>query len=245
MAGPTPPSPETSGNSPSVVRFDGVQRIAHWGTALLFLVLIATGAALYVPALVGLVGRRLLLVRVHFYAGLALPAPLLVSAAGPWGRALRADLRRLNRWSAGDRRWLRMALHSKPVEPVPSGTFNAGQKLNAAFVAGVIVVMLMTGCVMWWSRLWPLSWRTGATFVHDVVAYLLVAVVVGHVLMALAHPGALVSMFTGRVSRGWVRRHAPLWLEELGGETTTSPDVPGPAALGVGGAQRLGGSDRA
>ena len=49
------------------------------------------------------------------------------------------------------------------------GKFNAGQKANAAFVAGMIPVMVATGVIMHWYD--PLgidiTYRTGATFVHD------------------------------------------------------------------------------
>ncbi len=196
------------------MRFDGLERAVHWVTALLFVILIATGACLYVPQLVGLVGRRALLVRIHVDAGLALPVPLVASFAGPWGKALRADVRRLNRWGNGDRLWLRAVSRlERPREPA-SGKFNAGQKLFAAFTLGAMAVMLMTGCIMRWFSLWPLSWRTGATFVHDLVAYLLVVAIVGHIAMALAHPSLLRSMLTGRVKRTWAERHARSWLEE-------------------------------
>ncbi|HMK96926.1 MAG TPA: cytochrome b/b6 domain-containing protein [Acidimicrobiales bacterium] len=197
-----------------LVRFDAVERLAHWCTAIFFLTLIVTGAILYVPALVGWVGRRVLITRIHVDVGLALPLPLVVSLLGSWGRGLRADLRRLNRWTIEDRQWFSALLHRRPLAAHPAGKFNAGQKLNAAFVLGEMIVMLMTGSVMHWFNLFSNSWRTGATFVHDLFAYLLVAVVVGHILMALTHPEALRSIFTGRVTREWAKRHAPLWLEE-------------------------------
>ncbi len=231
MAAPTRPSPDRSAPGPGrppvgeLVRFDGVQRFAHWATACLFLVLIVTGAALYVPAVAGAVGRRPLVERVHVDAGFALVVPLLVSLSGPWGRGLRRDLGRLNRWTEDDRRWLRCALNARPVASLPKGKFNPGQKLNAAFTGGVVLVMLLTGAVMHWPLYWPLSWRTGATFVHDLVAYAFVLVVVAHVAMAIAHPEALRSMLTGRVRLSWARRHAPLWLEEL--DAAGSSEAPG------------------
>jgi formate dehydrogenase subunit gamma len=198
-----------------LVRFDGVERLAHWLTALLFLVLVLTGAVLYVPALAGLVGQRHLVERIHVDTGLALALPLVVSLTGSWGKGLRADVRRMNRWTRDDRRWLRLALRREPELDLRTGKFNAGQKLNAAFTAGVILVMLMTGPVMHWPYYWPLSWRTGATFIHDTVAIGFVVVLIGHVGMALSHPTALRSMLTGKVSRAWAQRHAPLWLQEI------------------------------
>jgi formate dehydrogenase subunit gamma len=214
MAGTTLP-PETG----SVTRFDAVERALHWVNAGLFAVLIVTGAALYVPALASLVGRRPLVAAVHLYCGLALPVPVAASVLGPWGAALRADLRRLNRWNDHDRRWLRLALAPRAVRQEGSadlrlGKFNAGQKLNAAFVAGAATVMLGTGVIMRWYGWWPLSWRTGATFVHDWLAVAVAAVIAGHVAFAVSQPAALRSMVTGRVSRRWARRHAPAWLDE-------------------------------
>jgi formate dehydrogenase subunit gamma len=179
----TPPSADPPGSGPApapdpapappgvrLLRFDAVQRAVHWVNALLFAVLIATGAALYVPALSGVVARRPLMARIHVDAGLLLPVPLVLALIGPWGAALRRDFRRFNRWTGEDRRWLRLALHRELTSGVRNGKFNAGQKLNAAFTGGAIVVMLATGVVMRWGNPWPLSWRTGSTFVHQVLA---------------------------------------------------------------------------
>jgi len=74
---------------------------------------------------------------------------------------------------------------------------------------------LASGSVMRWNDHFPLSWRTGATFVHDVVAWMAFAVVTGHVVMAVTHPGAMISMLTGKVSRQWAAIHARGWLDEI------------------------------
>jgi formate dehydrogenase subunit gamma len=88
-----------------LVRFDAVERAVHWVNAGLFLVLVGTGAILYLEPLQAIVGRRALVQDIHVYAGLALPVPLLIALAGSWGRALRDDLRRFNRWSTDDWDW--------------------------------------------------------------------------------------------------------------------------------------------
>ena len=82
--------------------------VVHWATAVLVLVLLATGAALYAGPVSTLVGRRELVKTVHVLAGLALPVPLVLGLVLPRrGRALRADTGRINRFDAEDRRWLR------------------------------------------------------------------------------------------------------------------------------------------
>jgi len=224
------------------VRFDGVERAVHWMNATLFLVLIATGAALYFTPLIALVGRRRLIEDIHLYAGLALPLPLLLGLAGSWGRGLRRDAQRINRWTEADLRWLRGLIESLPEEQDRPGNgrqrpaigkFNAGQKLNAAFVVGGGLVMLGTGALLRWYVPFPLSWRAGATFVHNWLAVAFAVTIAGHIALALSDREALRSMISGRVSRAWAARHAPAWLAELeraGGE----PDVqrrPGAGAL--------------
>lgn len=203
----------------AVLRFDRVERAVHWANATLFLILIITGAALYFTPLIALIGRRRLIEQVHLYVGLALPVPLLLGLAGDWGRALRRDIHRFNRWTEADREWLRdlvdTASGRRRTRQRPRlGKFNAGQKLNAAFVAGAGLVMLGTGSLLRWYVPFPLSWRAGATFVHNWLAVLFVIVIVGHIVLALADREALRSMFGGRVSRAWATRHASAWLEE-------------------------------
>ena len=210
-----------------MVRFDAVERLVHWVNALLFGVLIVTGAALYIEPLGALIGRRALVQDVHVYSGIALPLPLAIALAGSWGRALRHDLVRFNRWSAADREWFRALLRGgrnrvRDLSAVRLGKFNAGQKLNAAFVAGAGLVMLATGVVMRWYHPYPVSWRTGATFVHDWLSLAVGLVVFGHVGMALRDPVALRSMWSGEVSGSWARRHAPAWRA---GEDPPAPDA--------------------
>ncbi|MEU4144747.1 cytochrome b/b6 domain-containing protein [Streptomyces parvulus] len=197
----------------SVPRFSVTERWAHRVTAGLMGVCVLTAACLYVPQFAQLVGRRALLVTVHEWAGVALPAPVLAALGS---RALRTDLGLLNRFGPHDRRWL-LAVLRRDRRPAsrPAHKFNAGQKLYAAWVAGATLVMLGTGLMMWFTHLTPLVWRTGATFVHDWLALTLGIVLAGHVGMALADPGARRGMRTGSVTREWAEREHPLWAEEF------------------------------
>lgn len=192
-----------------VRRFTPAERWVHRTTAALMGVCVATAAGLYIPALAELVGRRELLVRIHEWAGLLLPLPVL---AGLVSRAFRADLGHLDRWGPHDRVWLRAALrrdHRRASRP--AGKFNAGQKTYAAWIAGATLVMLGTGLLMWFTRLTPLTWRTSATFVHDWLALTIGVVIAGHVGMALGDPEARRGLRTGLVSRAWAEREHPLW----------------------------------
>ncbi|HEY3943593.1 MAG TPA: cytochrome b/b6 domain-containing protein [Solirubrobacteraceae bacterium] len=208
----------------ALLRFDRVERTVHWLNASLFLILIATGTALYFTPLIALVGRRRLIEQVHLYAGLSLPLPLLLGLAGSWGRGLRRDVGRINRWTEEDLQWLRGLVNTASGRRQAAlrprlGKFNAGQKLNAAFVAGGGLVMLGTGALLRWYVPFPLSWRAGATFVHNWLAVIFVIAIVGHIAFALADREALRAMLGGRVSRAWAARHAPAWLDESAEQT--------------------------
>jgi formate dehydrogenase subunit gamma len=210
------PKPE-----PPILRFDRVERTVHWINATLFGILMLTGAALYAGPISALVGNREVVRWFHVYSGLLLPIPLLIGVLGRHGARLRTDLGRLNRWSRDDARWFRR----RQRHQVPLGKFNPGQKLNAALIAGTIVVMLGTGSIMKWFELFPLDWRTGATFVHDWFALLVWVLVLGHIAFALRDGDSLDSMLGGTVPAAWAKKKAPLWYEELRPPTPRSGDT--------------------
>ncbi|MFC9674233.1 cytochrome b/b6 domain-containing protein [Streptomyces sp. NPDC056637] len=190
-----------------VRRFTRSETWVHWSMAALMGMCVLTAACLYVPQFAELVGRRELVVRLHEWSGLLLPAPCL---AGLASRAFRADLRRLNRFVPHDRTWLRSALRRSG--PRPAGKFNAGQKLYAGWLAGAVLVMLGTGLLMWFTSVAPLTWRTGSTFVHDWLSLALGIVVAGHIAKAWADPEARLGMRTGFVGREWAEREHGEWL---------------------------------
>jgi formate dehydrogenase subunit gamma len=225
--------PSALGDDATVPRFAPVARALHWSVAVVLGTCLLTGLVLYVGPLSSLVGRRALVRDTHVLSGLATPVPFVVAYAGRWRRRLRPDLRRLARWTAADRRWL---LSRGRFETAEVGKFNAGQKANAAFVAGLVPLMLATGSIMRWYEPFPLSWRTGATFVHDWSAIAAWAVVAGHVVFALSRPPALRSMLTGRMARDYARDHHPRWAEE----PEPAADPAGPAAGGAGALDRPG-----
>ena len=75
--------------------------------------------------------------------------------------------------------------------------------------------MLVTGSMLQWFRFFPVSMRSGATLVHDVFAWLIFIVVIGHIVMAVTHREALRSIFKGWVSESWAKRHSGRWLKEV------------------------------
>jgi formate dehydrogenase subunit gamma len=194
-----------------ILRFDEVQRTAHWANAALFGSLMFTAIPLYFGSFFGVVFPRHLIEQIHLWSGLALPLPVIISMLGPWGRQMRRDVRRFNYWTRSEIRWLQ-SLGRTPLE---ADKFNPGQKLNALFIGAMIFVMLATGSMLQWFRFFPVPWRQGATFVHDAFAFFIFAVVFGHIYMAVTHRDSLRSIFKGWVSEKWAATHAAGWLKEL------------------------------
>jgi formate dehydrogenase subunit gamma len=209
---------------PTLVRFDWVERAVHWTTAVLVGILIATGAILYMGQLSAIVGRRDLIRNIHVLAGLSLPFPILLGLFSPGGRGMRRDFKRISRWSRDDRRWWRRAQRGE----VRLGKFNPGQKLNAAFLGGALVVMLMSGSIMRFFSPFPDSWRTGATSVHDWFALGIGISLIGHVMFATRDPVAMHAMRSGPVPEPWARKHWPLWHAEVADVTEPANDQGGP-----------------
>jgi formate dehydrogenase subunit gamma len=197
---------------PELPRFSRAVRWVHAVTGVLMLVCIATAAVLYNSSLLVLVGHRPVVELVHVWCGFALPVPIV---AGVVARTYRADLRRLNRFTGHDWRWLRS--RTRRDGRIPVGKFNAGQKLNGALSAGAIAVLLLTGAVMSATGLTPLAWRTGATLMHDWFALAVGLLVVGHIGYALRDPVALRSLRTGTVPRSWAEREHGAWSAEFAG----------------------------
>jgi formate dehydrogenase subunit gamma len=191
-------------------RFSRGERAVHRAVAILMLTCIATAAILYNGFLSAPIGHRRIVKLIHVFSGFALPLPILLGIASA---AYRSDLRRLNRFSPADWRWLRSRRRRDGTIPV--GKFNAGQKLNTALTGGAIVVLFCTGTIMYFPDLARLAWRTGATFVHDWFALALGLLVIGHIRFAVRDPGSRRGMRSGWVSTTWARAHHPGWVEEV------------------------------
>jgi len=156
-------------------RFTRAEVGVHAAFALAVLACITTGLVLYFAPLAQLVGRRDLVATIHLWAGLVTPVPL---ALGLLSGAFRADVHRLEQFSDADYRWLR----SSHRRELAVDRFNAGQKLNAAFVVAATLLLFATGVIMAGLLVNASDdIRTGATFVHDWAALGVLAAVLGHV----------------------------------------------------------------
>jgi formate dehydrogenase subunit gamma len=193
-----------------IERFSPTERAVHWVHATAFLVLLATGLALYVPALSVAVGRRPLLKDIHVYTAVAwITALVLVVVLGD-RRRLRATVRELETFDADDMLWLRRY-------PRPQGRFNAGQKVNAALTAAFAVLFAVSGSLLWLGERDHRFQLASTILLHDWLTLISFFLLVGHLYLALIYPAtrhALRGMTVGTVRRDWAERHHPKWVRE-------------------------------
>jgi formate dehydrogenase subunit gamma len=192
-------------------RFSKTERTLHWANALFFFFLLATGLVLYLPSLSIAVGRRMLVQDVHFWSGIAWVCVLVAIVLVGDRRGILRTAREIDGFDGDDLRWL------AGKKPAPQGRFNAGQKLNALLTAAFTVLFLVSGLLLWVGER-NTSWRFASTVIlHDGLMYVSLALLVGHLYLALIHPAtrhALRGITTGSVSEDWAATHHPKWTPE-------------------------------
>jgi formate dehydrogenase subunit gamma len=221
--------------SPRLQRFSRTERAAHWLLAVSFFVMLATGLALSLPSLADVVDRPTAKAW-HLDAAIALGVGLVAVALLGDRRGVRRTLRELDRLDGDDARWLAGApgrvVTGQPSPP--QGRFNAGQKLNAALVGGLMVVMAVSGFLLWYGERDTAYRFAGTVQIHDWGTMLLIVLVVGHVYLAVLHPAtrhALRGMTLGDVDREWALRHHRKWVEEA--DPPPAPEGSAEAASGT------------
>ena len=216
MSAPETSAPPEPGQT--IDRFSRSSRWVHWLTAVPMIVCILTAAVLYNGQIAVIAGHRYLSSRSTCTPGSRCRCRWSSgSSAGPTATT------RAGSTASPPADWAWLRSRTRRDGTIEVGKFNAGQKLNAALSAGSIGVLLISGVVMYFTNLAPLSWRSGATFVHDWFALAVGLLVVGHIVMAVRDPYAMSGMRTGRVPLRWARREHGGWAREVTGGDKMDP----------------------
>ncbi len=199
-----------------VLRWAVSDRVLHWYTAVLFIILAITGLSLlwgrYVLIPVfgkeGFAAWANLAKPVHDYLALPFVAGLVVMLLKWFKHNIPASY---------DLEWFKKAGGYLGDGHPPAGFANAGEK--AYYWALVIFgTMLVT------SGFWLLFPNLGfersamqtANIVHGASALLLTAAVCAHIYLGtLGSEGALEGMISGEVDEGWAQQHHGVWYDEV------------------------------
>ncbi len=218
----------TSGRT--VERWGLGERVLHWYTAVLFIVLSISGLSI-------LFGREVLIPWLGYagFSAYATAAIALHNYLGPffvigvileivvWIRDMLPE--------KTDWEWLRRAggFFSKGAHP-SAGHVNAGEKYLTYWIGLVVLggAVSVTGILLDF----PLFGQTRealqtANLVHIAAATLWIALTIGHIYLgAWGVQGALSGMTSGRVSAEWAKEHHDLWYEKEGRKTEETGNKP-------------------
>jgi len=148
---------------------------------------------------------------VHFYAGIAWIAVLAAIVLLGDRRGILRTARELDEFDRDDLRWL------IGRRPAPQGRFNAGQKLNSLLTAAFALLFLVSGLLLWFGERNTRYRFVSTVLLHDGLMYISLALLVGHLYLALIHPTtrhSLRGITLGSVSEEWAARHHPRWTPE-------------------------------
>jgi formate dehydrogenase subunit gamma len=206
-------SASVAAKSDSLPRFSAAEKWVHRTTGVLIALLTATGATLYYEPFALAVGRRPTVEGLHIAAGLLLPFPAL--AGSLMSSALRHDFAVLGRMTHMDWQWLRRK--DRRTARLPIGKFNGGQKLASSLLLGALLVLFLTGLLLIAPvRIdLPVAMRQGATIVHDLFTFGVLALLAGHFWLAMTHPEARRALRTGQMDRRYAESEYAGWAAEV------------------------------
>ncbi|WP_257388277.1 formate dehydrogenase subunit gamma [Tahibacter caeni] len=198
-----------------IVRYAPATRINHWIVAISFVLLALSGLALFYPPLfwlANLFGGGDVMRAVHPWIGLVMAVAFFAFAA---------KVGRDNRLQRADREWLRRIgdVVRDQEENLPEvGRNNAGQKLVYLVALVSMLVLLVSGLVIWrayFSDYFPVDATRVAALAHAAFAFVLILTIVVHVYAGIWVKGSLRAMTRGTVSPGWAWKHHRAWFRDV------------------------------
>ena len=207
-----------------ILRFNAVERFAHWTLASTFIILALSGLNI-------IIGKSVIL-------------PIVGEAAfgtlSAWGKIAHnflawpfmvALVMVLVLWvihnipNGTDVKWIAQGggLLKKGVHP-PAKKFNAGQKLIFWSVIIGGAALSVTGFMLLFPAQagTPADWQFYQT-IHALVAAALSAIIIAHIYIgSVGMEGAFDAMGSGEVDENWAKEHHSLWVEEVKGSAPGS-----------------------
>jgi formate dehydrogenase subunit gamma len=207
-----------------IERYTLDERLWHWLGGLSYTYCTLSGLALFSPYLYWLaavLGGGPTIRFWHPWLGLVFLAAVLWMH-GKW----REDLA----LTEADRQWREkindyVTNHDEALPP--QGRFNAGQKLFYWAMFYALLVLLLSGIVMWFPERVPRNLifiLPVIVIFHEAAALISIGAIIIHIYMGVfAEPESLRAMIRGRVSRAWARNYHRLWYEKTTGQRSRTP----------------------
>jgi formate dehydrogenase subunit gamma len=205
-------------NDPDTLpRYTASERTNHWLVALTFFLLALSGLVFFHPV---------------FY-------PLgQLFGGGVWARILHPifgvamifffvsmffRFRKICIMTRTDWEWLghaREMMNGDDRNMPEAGKLNGGQKLLFWLLVACMTLLVLSGVVIWrayFSFLFPESVIRFAAVVHAATGAGMIALIIGHIYLAIWTRESIDAMLYGRVRKAWAKQHHPVWFREMTG----------------------------
>jgi formate dehydrogenase subunit gamma len=202
-------------NPDDLIRFTAAERTIHWIVAICFILLTLSGLSFFHPAFWpfaqlfgGSVWTRIL----HPFIGLLIAMSFCLEFL---------NFQALNRMTSDDWQWIKLIrnLVAGNGQNMPAQEkFNAGQKLLFWAMAACILLLLVSGLIIWRAYFsFPVTLVRLASLVHASAGALMIGLIIGHIYAAIWTRGAIQAMLYGTVTRAWARHHHQVWYRQMTG----------------------------
>ncbi|MDR5818340.1 MULTISPECIES: formate dehydrogenase subunit gamma [unclassified Caballeronia] len=201
-----------------IQRYTPNERTNHWITAITFVLLALSGLAMFHPSMAWLYAvfgggqwTRIL----HPFVGCVMFVSFLILALRFWHH---------NYLDRNDVQWMKQigdVLTNREDRLPEIGKYNAGQKLLFFVMVASLVLLLLSGIVIWrryFAFYFPITVVRVASVVHAATAFVLIVSIIVHIYAALWIKGSIGAMTRGTVTFGWARKHHPRWFREMIGK---------------------------
>jgi len=204
-----------TGNPKELTRYSASERSNHWIVAISFVLIALSGLSFFHPLfwpLTQLFGGGVWTRILHPYIGVA----LVICFASMFVR-----FRALNRMTPANWEWVKrireMAGGNDLTMPA-QGKYNGGQKLMFWSISACLLLMALSGVIMWRAYFtFPVTLVRVAAVVHAAVGAIAIAIILGHVYLAIWTRGTIHAMLYGTVTRAWARQHHERWYRQMTG----------------------------
>ncbi|MBU3724438.1 MAG: formate dehydrogenase subunit gamma [Burkholderiaceae bacterium] len=203
----------TQGNE--VQRYATNERINHWFTAICFVLLAASGLAFFHPtfwSLSAVLGGGETSRFLHPILGVLMFLSFFIFAIQKLGD---------NVMKSYDWQWMGRfgdVLANRDDNMPEIGKYNAAQKLMYWFTFLFMIMLLVSGVVIWrqfFSHMFTIDTLRLAALVHAVSGVLLIITIIVHIYAAIWVKGTMSAITKGTVTRAWAKHHHPLWYRSL------------------------------
>lgn len=204
-------------DSKTLLRFTVSERVNHWLVALTFFLLALSGLVYFQPLyypLSQLFGGGTWARILHPFFGVV----MIFLFGGMFFR-----FRKLSVITQTDKEWLRHVREIANCDErnLPeAGKLNGGQKLMFWSLVTCMVLLVLSGIVVWrayFSFLFPVVVVRLAAVVHAAAGVVMIALILGHIYIAIWTRESIGAMLYGRVRRVWAKQHHPAWYREMTG----------------------------